>query len=180
MRRIKKGKILDNDFLFERFNIILEETERTDELYKKISDTTTQNISIQSFKIADAIKKRISILGNILEEKNISINIEGELEVKINWDLIKFEQILINLINNSIYAIQKKNPKKGMIIFILKDLGSNVLIEYSDNGIGIPFEIREKIFTPFFTTKPQTEGEWVRYVYCIKYFQVTWGGNYIG
>ena len=63
-------------------------------------------------------------------------------------------QIWTNLIHNSIQAMNGK----GTIILDLKLEGTFVTIAVEDNGPGIPPEIQEKIFQPFFTTKPAGEG----------------------
>jgi two-component system, NtrC family, sensor kinase len=70
----------------------------------------------------------------------------------------------LNLISNSFYAATKRKTENGQSGFepILtastKNLGSTVEIRIRDNGTGIPAEVQEKMFNPFFTTKPAGEG----------------------
>jgi signal transduction histidine kinase len=70
----------------------------------------------------------------------------------------------LNLISNSFYAATKRKTENGQSGFepILtastKNLGSTVEIRIRDNGTGIPSEVQEKMFNPFFTTKPAGEG----------------------
>jgi two-component system nitrogen regulation sensor histidine kinase NtrY len=66
------------------------------------------------------------------------------------------EQVLINLIKNSLDAM--KNYKKGLIIFRAFEENNNVNIQIVDNGPGIPDNIIENIFTPFYTTKEKGTG----------------------
>jgi len=70
---------------------------------------------------------------------------------------------LLNLISNGFYAATKRQEDAGdgfepTLTATTTNLGDKVEIRIRDNGIGIPTEVREKIFNPFFTTKPAGEG----------------------
>jgi signal transduction histidine kinase len=70
----------------------------------------------------------------------------------------------LNLISNGFYAAVKRKSENGETDFepalsaATKSLGDHVEIRIRDNGTGIPAEVREKMFNPFFTTKPAGEG----------------------
>ena len=71
--------------------------------------------------------------------------------------------MLLNLISNSFYATMKrKDGANGAyeptLSAATRGLGSHVEIRIRDNGTGVPPEVREKMFNPFFTTKPAGEG----------------------
>ena len=71
---------------------------------------------------------------------------------------------LLNLISNGFYAANKRKAEtKGgnyepTLAAATKNLGDSVEIRIRDNGTGIPPEVKEKLFSPFFTTKPAGEG----------------------
>jgi signal transduction histidine kinase len=71
---------------------------------------------------------------------------------------------LLNLISNGFYAATKRKGQSNSDAYeptltaATKDLGDKVEIRIRDNGVGIPPEVREKMFNPFFTTKPAGEG----------------------
>jgi GAF domain-containing protein len=71
---------------------------------------------------------------------------------------------LLNLISNGFYAATKRRNENSEAGFeptlsaTTRSLGSSVEIRIRDNGTGIPPEVKEKIFNPFFTTKPAGEG----------------------
>lgn len=70
---------------------------------------------------------------------------------------------MLNLFNNAMYAVgdrQKKSDssyKPEVAVSTLLE-GNNIYIKVRDNGMGIPEKIREKIFEPFFSTKPSGSG----------------------
>jgi PAS domain S-box-containing protein len=72
-------------------------------------------------------------------------------------------RVLLNLISNGFYAVTKRSREgNGAFTPVLKiatrELGEGIEIRVRDNGVGIPPEYREKLFQPFFTTKPTGEG----------------------
>jgi len=70
----------------------------------------------------------------------------------------------INLISNGFYAASKRKAENGETDFepvlsvATKNIGNHIEIRIRDNGTGIPSEVKQKIFNPFFTTKPAGEG----------------------
>src|ERR1700685_4579975 len=73
-------------------------------------------------------------------------------------------RVLLNLISNGFYAATKRKAEANggnyepTLSATTKNLGESVEIRIRDNGTGIPPEVREKMFNPFFTTKPAGEG----------------------
>jgi signal transduction histidine kinase len=72
-------------------------------------------------------------------------------------------RVFLNVLNNACYSVHEKRKELGegfspLLSVSTKNLGEQIEIRIQDNGKGIPNEIRDKIFNPFFTTKPTGQG----------------------
>lgn len=123
--------------------------------YKKIA--SLKQLNFEKFKIAELFYNLEILMKNKLKEKQIKFNIHIKpFDLELNADRKYLEQIFINLIKNSIEAIKETN---GMItLTAFQDENENIILKISDNGKGIPVEILDQIFIPFFTTKEQGSG----------------------
>ena len=84
---------------------------------------------------------------------------EFEGHPRVVGDRGRIEQIFTNLLLNAIHALPEGEPRRHKIRVGIRPLPSDrVLIEIADNGSGIAAEVQERIFQPFFTTKPIGEG----------------------
>jgi signal transduction histidine kinase len=82
---------------------------------------------------------------------------------KINIVPQDIGRVMLNLINNAFYAVKEKTLSappdfKPMVEMTTGRSGDHVILTVRDNGKGIPDNIKDKIFQPFFTTKPTGEG----------------------
>ena len=98
------------------------------------------------------IESAIDIVSHKYKNSSSVINIQSDFsELKVRADIIQLEQILINLINNAMQAIEKQD--KGEVTIHIEQQNQWALIHIDDNGTGIELKNIEKIFDPFFTTK---------------------------
>jgi two-component system NtrC family sensor kinase len=73
-------------------------------------------------------------------------------------------RVILNLVSNGFYAVAKRGHEDGaadydpVLSATTRNLGDSVEIRIRDNGTGIPPEVKDKMFNPFFTTKPAGEG----------------------
>lgn len=100
------------------------------------------------------IQNTLSLFKQEFEEKNVIIVFEPKIEPILLIDRKQIEQVIINLISNSLYAL-KENPK---ITIHLEELSNRINIIFSDNGIGIPNSIKGSVFVPYFTTRKNGSG----------------------
>jgi two-component system, NtrC family, sensor kinase len=121
---------------------------------------------------------RLSYHGLRAKDKSFNAGFKTEFDPtlpKINVIPQDIGRVLLNLINNAFYAVnarktttvetrhalslpQTSSPYKPTVTVSTKNLGDRIEISVKDNGNGIPDEIKDKIFQPFFTTKPTGQG----------------------
>jgi len=117
---------------------------------------------------------RLSYHGMRAKDKNFNVEIKTDFDEtieKINVVPQDIGRVLLNLFNNAFYAVMEKsknpegfaNPRglenyKPNVSVQTKKENGNVVIKVADNGTGIPQKVIDKIFQPFFTTKPTGQG----------------------
>ena len=100
------------------------------------------------------------------EKAGFSIALQRNLDPSVGIAEVypqEITRVLLNIISNGFYAATKRKAEVGegfepTLAAVTKNLGDKVEIRIRDNGTGIPDEVKEKIFNPFFTTKPSGEG----------------------
>jgi len=98
------------------------------------------------------------LLQEELDRNNIALYIEVSPEkLKLNIDEKMITQVLINLIQNAIPALEGRG-NKSISIFIEKIQDNHIKLQVEDNGKGIPQEVLERVFIPFFTTREDGSG----------------------
>jgi len=109
---------------------------------------------------------RLAYHGLRAKDKSFQATFEAKLDPdvgKINIVPQDIGRIILNMINNAFYAVaeKKKQANEGYepaVEIITKKLNDKVEIKVKDNGNGIPQKVLDKIFQPFFTTKPAGQG----------------------
>ena len=104
--------------------------------------------------------------GEKTKNKDFALSIVKNLDKKIgNVNVVPHDigRVILNLVTNSCYAIREKQRKRipdydPVITLKTEDKGKNLVIKVHDNGTGLSPTIRNRIFNPFFTTKPSGEG----------------------
>ena len=91
-----------------------------------------------------------------LEQAGIECDIEVDPSIEINVDPDLVDQVLINLLKNAIEAVKPQTYKSIRISASVEQ--PRVRLTISDNGLGIPDEVMENMFVPFYTTKPNGSG----------------------
>jgi len=109
---------------------------------------------------------RLAYHGLRAKDKSFNAKFETQFDNNIeNINIIPQDigRVLVNLINNAFYAVGEKkkmstNGYEPSVAISTKKLNDKIEIKVRDNGNGIPQKVLDKIFQPFFTTKPTGEG----------------------
>lgn len=126
------------------------------ETYRNLNKITTLNL--KKLYVHELFANLYQLMQPTLEQKNIDLEIilrEPGLSFEADPSLI--EQVLINLIVNAIEAVkEKENPR----IILSADAATNkkIILKVADNGSGMPEELLDNIFIPFFSTKKNGSG----------------------
>ncbi len=124
--------------------------------YRNLTRIPSPNF--QSLKVYPLFQRIEKLFEDRLADKKISFSfsvVPSDLEITADPDLI--EQVIINLILNSFSAVLKSSSPSIRLESRIDDRGGAV-IRVIDNGCGIPEELQEKIFIPFFTTNKEGSG----------------------
>jgi len=125
------------------------------ESYKSL--TKIPDPVIDEVKVEDLFSQILLLMKRVTEERSIEIGYEVKPKhLQIHADEKLIEQVLINLIKNSIEAGEGKDDLK--IKIGAEEVSGKIKIRVSDNGAGISSEVIENIFVPFYTTKKDGSG----------------------
>ncbi|SHL94125.1 sensor histidine kinase [Flavobacterium chilense] len=107
-------------------------------------------------ELQQLIDNSLEVMHLLLKQKNIEVINTIDFKRYINVDAQQIEQVVINLLTNSMYALKDSLHKQ---IFISAEAKENrFFIRITDTGNGIEKEIENKIFLPFFTTRTEGAG----------------------
>jgi len=138
----------------EKIEIIIEEAKRLDGILKSIL-TFARPAAPGRADVNRIVRDTMELMGLACEGQGIRPQLalaEGLPPVKADPEVVK--QCLINLVKNSVEAM----PEGGrLVVRTARDRG-RVVLEVEDTGPGIPQEAREKVFSPFFSTKGKGSG----------------------
>lgn len=114
-----------------------------------------EDIRFSQVNLKTLMNETLGLLKTELKNKNISVNWDMDRGRNVIWtDPYRIRQVLMNLLNNAIYALKTN----GAITLSSNETHTDIFFAIQDNGIGIAKENLGKIFDPFFTTKSFDEG----------------------
>ena len=145
--------------------IIHENVEKSTKLISKMSTTIDDfrdffkpDKQKEYFPLAGVIEKVMDLLEVTFRAENIDIELDVSPFCEIYGFKNEFSQVIVNILNNSKDALIDKDIKAGRVKITVKDKNEAVYISISDNAGGIPGNIIDRIFEPYYTTKEEGKG----------------------
>ncbi len=124
--------------------------------HKLLSFARKTDSRIQDIQVNELIGELVGLSAQSAKYNKVSIKTDFQENLPpIRMSHTEMQQVLLNLINNAIYAMEKEG---GTIDISTRLEDDRLLIKLSDTGPGIPRAILGRIFDPFFTTKPVGKG----------------------
>ena len=121
--------------------------------YRNLSRIPTPTFSVVS--IASVFQRLQQMFSEQAQGKNIEfITSVSPVDLEVTTDPELLEQVLINLVLNSMKALAEATSPRVRLVSMI-DKNGNAIIQVVDNGHGIPEELYDKIFIPFFTTRKE-------------------------
>ena len=150
--------ICENNKNYEKYiPIIKTEINKTLNILQDFSACNKIRIESDIIDITLLIEEMTNNLKMISDKQNIKLIVEqSQEEILINGDYNRLNQVLLNIIKNSIEA--KDDNKKSYIKVYTKLTNKNIKIYVEDNGVGISKENMKRVSKPFFTTKQNGTG----------------------
>jgi len=147
---------LDDEFLIKSLDMINNSTQHLSKTIDDFRGFFKPNRTKEIFILEDSYTKTISLLSSKLLNREIEV-VENISKFEINGFENELVQVLMNIFNNSIDALEKKEGIKVVIIEI-SQIDDFAYIKILDNAGGIKDEILDRVFEPYFTTKNQSHG----------------------
>ena len=155
--QLSKRKLSQPDVIKEHLDTIESETRRCNEIIGNLMQFSRQEKGeFEDININSVVEKSVDIVDHQLGLKNVHISKSlGEDIPQIIGNANQLQQVLMNL---AINAQQAMEPGGGKVDVETSCDSEYVYIAVSDNGPGIPEDVADKIFEPFYTTKKAGEG----------------------
>jgi signal transduction histidine kinase len=122
---------------------------------QSISDLGTQELIFKEVFIRDLVIQEIEETKELLESKSIKVDLQIHHQLSFHTYSALVHIIFRNLLENSI-AFSK--PEGGNITIMGKENKNGVEVEFSDDGLGIPFEYQERVFDMYFRANENAKG----------------------
>ena len=139
--------------------------EKAEQLVQRMSSTIDEFRNFfkpgkhsEAFKLAQTLKSSADIMEGVFRNHSIALSIECSEAIELFGVPGEFSQVVLNLLSNAKDAVLGSGQAAPSIMVKAARVGDRIYIDIEDNGGGIPENIINKIFDPYFTTKEEGQG----------------------
>jgi len=143
------------DHLENKGNSMIQTMSTTIDDFRNFFDPNKKKVE---FNINDQIEKSVTLLKGFFLQYQIDIKNSMQQQINAFGYANEFSQVILNILTNAKDALIEKNNIDRNIYINGNETSSEIFIEISDTAGGIPKEIIEKVFDPYFTTKEEGKG----------------------
>ncbi|WP_413628768.1 sensor histidine kinase [Herbaspirillum frisingense] len=108
--------------------------------------------------LRQAIEASVLLLSGDFEKQGVEVRIELREAVHVTGDVVRTEQVLINLLRNALDAVEEAPRKCVCVLLEVDHVQRQAVLRIRDSGTGIADEVAPHLFEPFFTTKSSSKG----------------------
>ncbi|MCA9070981.1 MAG: PAS domain-containing sensor histidine kinase, partial [Planctomycetaceae bacterium] len=162
-----------SDETLRMLGVIKKEVHRIGDVLQSFQDfASIGRLNLGPVNLPELIQRQVKLVRPRADQRKVTIHIEPSAESlpTIEADQTRLEQVLLNLILNSMEAM----PEGGEVTISAQHADDVVHLEVSDTGPGVPDDLRDRIFDPYFTTK--SEGTGLGLALCDKIMRQHQGG----
>jgi signal transduction histidine kinase len=151
--------IIDNLEIQKVFDDIMDYVKFLNQTIEDFRGFFRQDVKKEPFNVIDVINNTLKIVSASYKDNDIKIITKfKDSDLRVMGSPSELSQVFLNILNNAKDVLVEKLPKEKKIHIYGEIVGDENLIYIQDNGEGIPAEVIEKVFDPYFTTKHKSQG----------------------
>jgi len=141
----------------EMLDVLKAETRRITDVLEGFRDfASVAELNRTDVQVSELIEKLVRLIEPQAKQQDIVIKTElpHDISLRLSLDSVRIEQVLLNLVVNAMAAMSDG----GVLTIRLAQAADSIEVEVADTGSGIPEDLRDKIFDPYFTTRSTGTG----------------------
>jgi signal transduction histidine kinase len=132
--------------------------ERLGEFVRRMRGQVRDSAGKNDFNAVKVVKDSLGMLEHRARKAKVQLRFQEPNPVHFYGDAARFSQVVSNLVVNALDACEEHPSPESAVTVVLESTENELRLEVSDNGVGIPKALQEKIFEPLFTTKDVGKG----------------------
>jgi signal transduction histidine kinase len=142
----------------EQCTFIEDQAQKMSKTINDFMDFFRPNKEMELFFVNESVLEVEKMIESQLKNRNIKLVKNIDKEAKVLGTRNELEHVLLNIVANARDALEEKKPFFKQIVISVEQSEKNVTINISDNAGGVPKEIMNRVFDPYFSTKSKSKG----------------------